>query len=128
SVGPFTSTVGSHTVSETFGDGTTAVSSDWTVTFSGDCDSGGNVTLAAGDSKQCTITNAKKPRLTVTKKIIGGNGTTESFDVKVDGVTKIDNAVSTAAAGTSPGPFASTADSHTVSETFGDGTTAVSSD
>src|SRR5205085_4557168 len=69
SVGPFTSTVGSHTVSETFGDGTTAVSSDWTVTFSGDSDSGGNVTLAAGDSKQCTITNAKKPRLTVTKKI-----------------------------------------------------------
>src|SRR5205085_2676543 len=126
--GPFDSTAGSHTVTETFGDGKTAVSSDWIVTFSGDCNSGGVVSLAAGDSKQCTITNEKKPKLTVTKKIVGGNGTTDSFDVKVDGVTKIDNAVSTAAAGTSAGPFASTVGSHTVSETFGDGATAVNGD
>src|SRR5205085_2267319 len=129
SFGPFTSTVGNHTVSETFGDGATAVNGDWTVTISGDCNSStGVVSLVAGDSKQCTITNEKKPKLTVTKKIIGGNGATDSFDVKVDGTTKIDNAVSTAAAGTTVGPFASSAGSHTVSETFGDGITAVSSD
>jgi len=129
SAGPFIVTAGNHTVSETFGDGVTPVNGDWIVTISGDCNSStGVVTLTAGQSKQCTITNEKKPKLTVTKKIVGGNGTTDSFDVKVDGVTKIDNAVSTAAAGTSAGPFTVTAGNHTVSETFGDGTTAVNSD
>src|SRR5205085_5970508 len=83
------------------------------------------VNLAAGDSKQCTITNEKKPKLTVTKKIIGGNGTTDSFDVKVDGDTKIDNAASTAAAGTSAGPSNVTTGVHTASQTFGDAVTAV---
>src|SRR5437868_9346991 len=88
----------------------------------------GVVNLAAGDSKQCTITNEKKPKLTVTKKIVGGNGATDSFDVKVDGDTKIDNAVSTDPAGTSAGPFNATVGNHTVSETFGDGVTAVNGD
>src|SRR5437868_6717245 len=129
SAGPFTVTAGNHDRTGAVDGGGTAVNGDWIVTISGDCNSStGVVSLAAGDSKQCTITNEKKPKLTVTKKIIGGNGTTDSFDVKVDGVTKIDNAVSTAAAGTSAGPFTVTAGNHTVSETFGDGATAVNSD
>src|SRR5437868_1779938 len=88
----------------------------------------GVVNLAAGDSKQCTITNEKKPKLTVTKKIIGGNGTTDSFDVKVDGDTKIDNAVSTAAAGTSAGPFNVIGRASCREGAFGDGVTAVNGD
>src|SRR5205085_208040 len=129
SFGPFTVTTGNHTVSETFGDGATAVNGDWTVTISGDCNSRpAVVNLVAGDSKQCTITNEKKPKLTVTKKIIGGNGATDSFDVKVDGDTKIDNAVSTDPAGTCPTRRSSALGNHTVSETFGDGATAVNGD
>ncbi len=69
----------------------------------------------------CTFTNTKKPQLTVVKKIVGGNGTTDSFDVKVDGATKLDNAASTAPAGTSSGAFAVSAGAHTVTETLGDG-------
>jgi len=126
SVGPFDVSAASHTVSETLGNGTTAVpTSDWTIVFSGDCNSSGVVSVTYGESKTCTITNTKKAKLTVIKKIVGGNGTTDSFDVKVDGTTKIDDATSTAAAGTSVGPFEVTAASHTVSETLGDGSIAV---
>jgi hypothetical protein len=126
SVGPFDVTDGSHTVSETLGDGTTAVpTADWTIAFSGDCNSSGVVSVTYGESKTCTVTNTKKAKLTVIKKIVGGNGTTDTFDVKVDGTTKIDDAYSTAAAGTSEGPFEVSIGSHTVSETLGDGTTAV---
>jgi hypothetical protein len=81
--------------------------------------------LVADTDPVCTFYNRKKPQLTVIKKIVGGNGTTDSFDVKVDGTTKIDDATSTAAAGTSVGPFEVTAASHTVSETLGDGSIAV---
>ena len=55
-----------------------------------------------GEFITCTYVNTEQPKLTVTKKIVGGNGTTDSFDVKVDGVTKIDNAVSTASIVSSP--------------------------
>ena len=61
----------------------------------------GEVSIAPGATVTCTFTNTKKPQLTVVKKIVGGNGTTDAFDVKVDDATKIDNATSTAAAGTS---------------------------
>ena len=39
--------------------------------------------LAAGDEKTCTITNKRKPKLTVVKRIIGGDGS--SFDISVGG-------------------------------------------
>ncbi|HLP86769.1 MAG TPA: polysaccharide deacetylase family protein [Candidatus Paceibacterota bacterium] len=42
--------VGAHVVSET-------LDSNYTTTISGDCDENGNVTLAEGDNKVCTITN-----------------------------------------------------------------------
>ena len=37
-------------------------------------------TLAAGDDKTCTITNKRKPKLTVVKVIEGGNGA--AFDLR----------------------------------------------
>ena len=54
-------TIGSHTVSETAGTGTSLT--DYISVIGGDCDASGNVTLAAGDSKTCTITNTRRPRL-----------------------------------------------------------------
>src|SRR6185369_6009837 len=59
------STIGAHVVSETAGTGT--VLTNYTSVISGDCDANGNVTLAAGDAKTCTITNTRKPTLTVNK-------------------------------------------------------------
>jgi hypothetical protein len=49
---------GSHIVSETAGAGTSL--SNYTVSFSGACNATGVVTLAAGDTKTCTITAQRK--------------------------------------------------------------------
>ncbi len=49
-----TSTVGVHAVAE-------VSDPSYTGSFSGDCDSNGSVTLAAGDNKTCTITNNDNP-------------------------------------------------------------------
>jgi hypothetical protein len=65
-----TSTVGSHTVSET-------TDSGYTSTIGGDCAADGSITLAAGDDKSCTITNDDKPgKLIVIKHVINDNGGT----------------------------------------------------
>ena len=65
-----TSTIGSHTVSETTDPG-------YTATIGGDCAADGSVTLAAGDDKTCTITNDDKPaKLIVIKHVINDNGGT----------------------------------------------------
>jgi len=47
---PKTVSVGAHIVSETS-------SASYTATIGGDCDADGNITLAAGNNKTCTITN-----------------------------------------------------------------------
>ena len=115
---------GTYTVTETPGD-----ASVWNAPSVACKDQGGSdvayvngaVDIAPGSTVTCTFTNTKKPQLTVIKKIVGGNGTTDSFDVKVDGATKLDDAVSTAPAGTSSGAFAVSAGGHTVTETLGDG-------
>ena len=86
----------------------------------------GVVNIAPGATVTCTFTNSKRPQLTVIKNIVGGNGTTDSFDVKVDGAAKIDDATSTDPAGTSSGAFAVSAGAHAVTETLGDGSTPVS--
>ena len=86
---------GTYTVTETPGD-----SSVWNAPSVSCKDQGDNnvaytngaVAIAPGATVTCTFTNTKKPQLTVVKKIVGGNGTTDSFDVKVDGATKIDDA------------------------------------
>jgi parallel beta-helix repeat protein len=78
--------------------------------FSDDCDSLGSLTLTAGGSKTCTITNDDvQPKLTVIKKIVndnGGSAALESFTLMVDG-----GAVSNATA------TGFNAGLHTVSET-----------
>jgi hypothetical protein len=67
---------GSHVVSETQQSGYSLVS------ITGDCDSDGNVTLVAGQSKSCTITNTPiAPKLTVTKVVTDNtNGTKQAGD------------------------------------------------
>src|SRR5439155_27321296 len=60
---------GSYAVSETGGP------SSYAASFSGDCDSNGNVTLTPGQNKTCTITNDDvAPGLTVIKHVINDNG------------------------------------------------------
>jgi uncharacterized repeat protein (TIGR01451 family) len=50
----------------------------YTQSFSGDCDSSGNITLASGDDKTCTITNDDRPAvITVVKTVINDNGGTK---------------------------------------------------
>ncbi len=99
--------IGSHTVGETAGTGT--VLSDYTTTFGGDCNANGGVTLAAGDNKTCTITNTRKPRLTVTKIVVNDNGGTKQvgdFPLFVDGGSVTSGVQNTFSIG-----------AHTVSET-----------
>lgn len=71
--------LGAHNVSETgvFG---------YSATFSGDCNSSGNVTVAAGESKSCTITNNDiAPSIELIKTVLGGNAAPDDFDVSIDG-------------------------------------------
>ena len=58
--GAIATTVGAHTVSEVAADGTSTDLGNYTTTFGGDCSATGSVTLAAGDSKTCTITNQRR--------------------------------------------------------------------
>lgn len=70
-----TTSAGAHTVSETSMAG-------YTGTIGGDCDANGNVTLAAGDVKNCTITNNDNPpstvKVTIVKFISGQHATANS--------------------------------------------------
>ncbi|HUR24688.1 MAG TPA: hypothetical protein VM327_01570 [Candidatus Thermoplasmatota archaeon] len=72
---------GSHVVDETG-------SPDYGASIGGDCDAGGNVTLAVGDVTSCTITNDDvQARLVVVKRVInddGGNATVADFGLFVD--------------------------------------------
>jgi hypothetical protein len=113
--GAFQTTIGSHTVSETAGTGTSLA--NYTSVISGDCTAAGAVTLAAGDNKTCTITNTRKPTLTINKVCVP---TTDPglFNLRVDGST----VTADAACGTGTGAFQTTIGSHTVSETAGTGT------
>ena len=43
------------------------------------------VTVAAGDSKVCTITNTRKPRLTVNKVLVPANDPTKLYGTALDG-------------------------------------------
>ena len=74
--------VGEYIVNETENAGYTAV-------ISGDCDENGNVSLAVGDVKSCTITNDDiQPKLIVIKHVINNNGGTAvagNFTMNVTG-------------------------------------------
>jgi hypothetical protein len=58
-------TPGTHTVGETGGTGTSL--GDYDAVIGGACSSGGSVTLTAGQTATCTITNTRKATLTVQK-------------------------------------------------------------
>ncbi len=69
----------------------------YNTTFSGDCDSGGNVVLNANDIKTCTITNTEKPAdLTVTKVVInhGQKKGIANFPLAVDTTNTVISGVS----------------------------------
>jgi len=71
---PMTIKKGTYTVTET------PKLSNYRTTFSGACDASGNVTLANGDNKACTITNtyAPDPIITITKVVVNAGGGTKS--------------------------------------------------
>jgi len=54
--------------------------------FSGDCNASGQVTLADGDNKTCTITNNDIPaNITLRKEVVGGTAQPIQFTMRVDG-------------------------------------------
>ena len=65
--------IGANTVAEVEGTGTNL--SNYVTTYGGDCDGSGNVTLAAGENKTCTITNARRGTVIINKTAINGNAT-----------------------------------------------------
>jgi hypothetical protein len=80
----YTLTGGTYDVSETGGP------SGYTFTgFSGDCDSSGNVTVVAGQSATCTITNDDDAPALHLRKIVtnnnGGTATVSDFTLTADG-------------------------------------------
>ena len=103
-----------YTVSETFGDGSAVTGFD--VEITGDCNPAGQVELEYGEDAECTITNSRRPTLTVTKEIVGGAGG-HSFDLLIGTTVAADNVGD----GGSTGAVDLDPSTYTVSETFGDG-------
>ena len=72
-----TVSVGAHVVDETAGTGTSL--GNYTTVISGDCNGAGDVTLAAGENKICTITNTltttTEPDVTITAQTPTGSRT-----------------------------------------------------
>jgi uncharacterized repeat protein (TIGR01451 family) len=116
--GPVEVTIGSHTVGETAGTGT-SLSDYFKPAYGRDCSEDGSVTLAAGQNKVCTITNTRVPTLTVTK-VCNPTSDTGKFNLQVDGKTGPTGA--DVSCGGSTGPVPVTVGSHTVGETGGAGT------
>ena len=106
--GAVTVTAGAHTVKETAGTATTL--SDYDVVTSGDCSASGDVTLAVGDNKTCTITNTKKPVIIVKKVMVGGTDTFD-FNGDPDGSISVDKG--TIKKTVAPGTYTSTEDTVT---------------
>ena len=61
---------GTHTISQTAAIGNLA---NYITTYGGDCTANGSVTLAVGEAKECTISNTRKARLTITNLTQGGD-------------------------------------------------------
>lgn len=78
--------VGNHTVSETN-------SNAYTSTISGDCANNGVVTVAAGETKTCTITNNDKPATLIVKKVLdlkyNGSAVASDFVFSVNGADAV---------------------------------------
>jgi hypothetical protein len=74
--------VGAHNVDEkgVFG---------YSATVDGDCADTGDITIAAGDNKTCTIINDDiAPNITLVKNVSGGSALPDDFDVSIDHVVK----------------------------------------
>jgi uncharacterized repeat protein (TIGR01451 family) len=101
---------GLYTITEAGGTG-------YTATFSGDCDTGGKVTLTPRSQKICTITNDDQPAsLTVIKSVVNDNGGTKTvadFPLFANGTAVTSGSVNILDAGT-----------YTISETNAVGYTA----
>ncbi len=87
---------GSHTITEAFGAGG-GDSADWIADLSA-CGTNGVVQVTKGQKTTCTITNSRKPKLTVVKKVVGGTGD-ERFDLFV-GIDKVASSVGDGGSGT----------------------------
>ena len=94
----------------------------YTKSFSGDCDASGNIILAPGDNKMCTITNDDiAPQLTVNKIVVNNNGRTKAvsdFPLFIDGSSVTSGAVNAISAG--PHTVSETSDSNYTSAISGD--------
>ena len=86
--GPVVVSIGSHTVSETAALATNL--SDYTSVISGDCASDGSVSLAAGETKTCTITNTKKGTIVIEKQTLP-NASVQSFGFTGEIVTSLND-------------------------------------
>jgi hypothetical protein len=115
--GAVTVTAATHTVGET--QGTSTLLSNYTTVIGGDCASNGSVTLAPGDNKVCTITNTRKPTLTVNKVCVPTNDTGK-FNLQIDAATAGTGA--NASCGGTTGAVVSSIGAHTVGETAGTAT------
>jgi hypothetical protein len=109
--------LGAHTVSETACSGTNL--SNYTRTFSGDCDSSGNVTVTAGQNKICTITNTRQGTLEV-RKVLSPSTDPGKFNLQIDGSTA--GSGGNVGDGGTTGAIQQTTVSHTVGETAVTGT------
>jgi len=84
--GAITVSAGAHTVGEVAGTGTNLTG--YTTVINGDCASNGNITLATGDHKTCTITNTRKGgTITVHKVVVNnevGNNSAGDFQMTIN--------------------------------------------
>ena len=76
----FVVNTGAHTVTETLGNGDSVPASAWMQDFS-QCNGGQPLQVAAGRTVECTITNSRKPKLTVTKNVVGRPSSSTSSTV-----------------------------------------------
>jgi hypothetical protein len=117
--GPFETTVGTHTVSESAGTGTSL--SDYTSTIGGDCAAGGSITLALDDSAICTITNVRNaappPASLTVHKVCDPADDPGNFEILVD-----DQPVGVLNCGESTGPVDLAPGTYTVREASGEDT------
>ena len=119
STGPIILSAGTHTIGETASTGTNQ--SDYTTTYSGDCGDSitHQITLVAGQSVNCTITNTKKTTLTVNKTVVP-SGDTGRFNLQIDGSTRGTGA--NVGSGGTTGQIVVSAGPHYVRETAAAGT------
>jgi hypothetical protein len=119
--GPITLPIGQYTVSEQAGVNTSL--DDYTAVISGDCAANGVITLTAGQTATCTITNTRKPAsattITVEKNCVPADDSGR-FNLMIDGRTAGNGA--NVGCGGSTGAVTVQPGLHTITETGAGGT------